>query len=782
VSAASAGRTTTVRAKLVLLTGLLLGSISTFIYLYLPGRAEERILRTVVAEARDISRIAAFSVAPALVFGDPAAGVELLRGADTTTDVAYIVVADANGKVFAAIHEDRARAARYTEAFSASEITPEVSIHRTALPIVYEGRRLGTLYVGLSLDTVHAEVASMRRTIAAVSGLVFLLGLLVAIGIGAFVTRPLSQMVETTKQIARGQWQRRTPVHSLDEVGELAHSFNTMLDALDHARNQLQELNRNLEQRVADRTSELEQEILERRRGEDALGRANERFLLAAAAVNGAIYDWDLETDTLLWTDGITRVFGYSLEDVTPTPDWWTSRIHPDDALRVDQQLRRDIEAGRDFVSEYRFRAKDQSYLHVWDRGRVLCDETGHAVRMVGVMESVTELKRLEDQFRQAQKMEAVGRLAGGIAHDFNNLLTTILGYSHLILGNFKPDDPQRLDVEEIRTAGERAAALTKQLLAFSRKQVIEPKILEVNAVVANLDKMLRRLIGEDIQFQTELGSAGHIKADPGQLEQVIMNIVVNARDAMPQGGKLTIRTANAVFDETWVREHVGARLGQYASIVVSDTGCGMDEATRARIFEPFFTTKEPSKGTGLGMATAYGIVKQSEGYIWVDSELQKGTSISIYLPRVQEEKLPRIVADSPLPLPRGSEVVLLVEDEDAVRALVRGVLRSRGYTVFEARNAAEAVQISNDFAGAIHILLTDVVMPEVSGRELADQLRHLRPEMRLLYMSGYTEDTIVHHGVRTSDVGFLQKPFTPELLLRKMRETLDRRQDGLVM
>jgi signal transduction histidine kinase/CheY-like chemotaxis protein len=772
----------TVRTKLVLLTGLLLGSISAFIYLYLPGRAEERILRTVVAEARDISRVAAFSVAPALFFADPTAGLELLKGADSTTDVAYVVIADANGKVFAAIHEDRALAARYRDAFSDTGITSDVSIHRTALPILYGGRRIGTLYAGLSLAPVHSEIASMRRTIAAVSAFVFLLGLLVAIGIGAFVTRPLSQMVETTKEIARGQWQRRAPLHSLDEVGELAHSFNTMLDALDRARNELEELNRNLEQRVADRTSELEQEILERRRGEDALGRANERFVLAAAAVNGAIYDWDIETNTVLWTDGITRVFGYPLDEVSPTVDWWTSRIHPDDVRRVEDQLRADIEAGRDFVSEYRFRTHDRTDLYVWDRGRVLCDENGRSVRMVGVMESVTELKRLEDQFRQAQKMEAVGRLAGGIAHDFNNLLTTILGYSHLILGHFKPDDPQRLDVEEIRTAGERAAALTKQLLAFSRKQLIEPKVLEVNAVVANLDKMLRRLIGEDIQFQTELGSAGHIKADLGQLEQVIMNIVVNARDAMPRRGKLTIRTGGAVFDEAFVRQHLGARLGQYASIVIADTGCGMDEVTRSRIFEPFFTTKEPSKGTGLGMATVYGIVKQSEGYIWVDSELEKGTSISIYFPRVQEEKLPNNTAETAPPIPRGSEVVLLVEDEDAVRSLVRGLLRSRGYTVLEASNAAEAVRISNDFVGPIHILLTDVVMPEVSGRELADQLRQLRPEMRLLYMSGYTEDTIVHHGVLTSDVGFLQKPFTPDLLLRKVREMLDRRPDGMVM
>jgi len=645
----------TLRTRLVLLTGLLLGGISAFIYLYFPGRTEERFLRIVAAEARDISRIAAFSAAPALYFGDPTAGLELLKGADATTDVAYVVIADANGRFFAAIHEDRARKARYREAFSVSGTAPDGSIYRTAFPILYEGRRIGTLYAGLSLAPVRAEIAGMRRTIAMDSALVFLLGLLVAIGIGTLVTRPLSQMVETTKEIARGQWQRRAPLHSLDEVGELARSFNTMLDALDRARNELEEVNRNLEQRVADRTSELQKEIFER--------------------------------------------------------------------------------------------------------------------------------QRLEDQFRQAQKMEAVGRLAGGIAHDFNNLLTTILGYSHLIIGQMEADDPQRLDMEEIRKAGDRAAALTKQLLAFSRKQVIEPKVLEVNAIVANMEKMLCRLIGEDIQCLTELdSSAGYIKADLGQLEQVIMNIVVNARDAMPQRGRLTIRTGSEVFDAAFVRQHVGAHLGQYASIVVTDTGCGMDHVTQLRIFEPFFTTKGPSKGTGLGMATVYGIVKQSEGYILVDSEPGKGTRVSLYFPRVAKDGLVLDSADDALPVPRGSEIVLLVEDEDAVRSLVRGVLRSQGYTVLEAGSAAEAVRISNDFVGVIDILLTDVVMPDVSGRELANQLRETRPDMRLLYMSGYTEDMIVLHGVMTSDVGFLQKPFTPELLLRKMRESLDRRHDGMVM
>jgi two-component system cell cycle sensor histidine kinase/response regulator CckA len=780
MSDAATGRAITVRTKLVLLTGLLLGGISAFIYIYFPGRTEERLLRAVAAEARDISRIAAFSAAPALYFGDPTSGLELLKGADATTDVAYVVIADANGKVFAAIHEERARLARYQGAFSAGGITPDGSVHRTALPIHHEGRRIGTLYAGLSLAPVRAEIASMHRTIALVSGLVFVLGLLVAIGIGAFVTRPLNEMVQTTRAIARGE-QRRAPLRALDEVGELAVSFNSMLDAIDGARFDLEQLNRNLEQRVAERTIDLEEEILERQRGEDALRRANERFVLAAGAVNGAIYDWDMVEETVLWTDGLTRVFGYPLEEVAPTTDWWLTRIHPDDAGRVSEQLRQALEVGRDFVSEYRFRAKDGTELHVWDRGRVVRDAKGGAVRMVGIMESVTELKRLEEQYRQAQKMEAVGRLAGGVAHDFNNLLTTILGYSDLILEQIEPDDPHRPDLEEIRKAGERAASLTKQLLAFSRKQVIEPKVLEVNAIVANMEKMLCRLIGEDVQCLTELdSSAGYIRADLGQLEQVIMNVVVNARDAMPTRGRLTIRTGKVVFDEAFVRQHIGARLGHYSSIVLSDTGCGMDLVTKLRIFEPFFTTKGPNKGTGLGMATVYGIVKQSEGYITVESEPGVGTQISLYFPRVAKEGIVPAPVKA-LPVPRGTETVLLVEDEDAVRTLVRGVLRSRGYTVLEASNAAEAIRISKDQVGPIHILLTDVVMPEVSGRELADQLLLTRRDMLLLYMSGYTEDRVVHHGVMTSGVGFLQKPFTPDSLLRKMRETLDRRPDPVM-
>ncbi|TAJ25897.1 MAG: PAS domain S-box protein [Nitrospirae bacterium] len=381
----------------------------------------------------------------------------------------------------------------------------------------------------------------------------------------------------------------------------------------------------------------------------------------------------------------------------------------------------------------------------------------------------------LEEQLRQAQKMEAVGQLAGGIAHDFNNLLTVIAGYCHLLLKRVGPDSPLRGVIQEIQKAGDRAAGLTGQLLAFSRQQVLAPKVLDFNEVVAGLEAMLRRLIGENIALVVEPGAAlGHVKADPGQIEQVIMNLAVNARDAMPKGGRLTIKMANVELGETDPSQSVVTRPGRYVMLAVSDTGHGMDAETQARIFDPFFTTKDKSKGTGLGLSMVYGIVKQSGGYIFVRSDLQQGTTFTIYLPRVMEDvtvaESGRVAGE----LCRGAETILLVEDEGTIRTLAGKVLRSYGYDVLEAREADEALQISRQHGAPIHLLLTDVVMPGVSGRELVERLAPVRPEMKVLYMSGYTDDVIVHHGVSGAGTAFLQKPFTPDALVRRVREVLD--------
>ncbi len=382
---------------------------------------------------------------------------------------------------------------------------------------------------------------------------------------------------------------------------------------------------------------------------------------------------------------------------------------------------------------------------------------------------------RLEEQLRQSQKMEAIGQLAGGVAHDFNNLLTIVSGYSQLLLGQDDLSAATRDKIHEIGQAGERAASLTRQLLAFGRKQVLEPEVLDLNALVAGTEKMLRHTIGEDIHLGTALDPAlARVTADPGQIEQIILNLAVNARDAMPQGGKLTIETANVELDESYTRAHPTISPGSYVMLAVSDTGCGMTPEVMNRVFEPFFTTKGPGKGTGLGLATVYGIVQQSGGHIGLYSEPGHGTSFKVYLPMTEAEASSRRSRQDTRGLPIGSETVLLVEDDESVRALSRSVLAMSGYTVLEANGAAAALRICEQHTGSIQIVVTDVVMPETGGRILVERLGAMRPAIKALYVSGYTDDTVLRHGVLEEGTHFLQKPFTPAALANKVREVLD--------
>jgi len=401
--------------------------------------------------------------------------------------------------------------------------------------------------------------------------------------------------------------------------------------------------------------------------------------------------------------------------------------------------------------------------------------ENDHLVRVWGTQRDVSEQRRLEDQFRQSQKMEAVGQLAGGIAHDFNNLLTAILGNTQLLLRDLPVGSTMRSDVEEIRKASERAAGLTRQLLAYSRRQMLQPEILDLNVVVADMDRMLRRLIGEHIALVTvPAADLGRVRADPSQIEQVLVNLVVNARDAMSEGGRLTIETANVELDAAYAQEHLGASPGAYTMLAVTDTGTGMDATVRAHLFEPFFTTKEVGKGTGLGLATVYGIVKQSGGHISVQTEVGQGSSFKVYLPRVHRPAAAPAPAAPRPTAARGSETLLVVEDDAAVLSLSCRALEAEGYTILCASDPTDALRIVERHGGEIHLLLTDVVMPGMSGRELAQQMAARRAGIRILYMSGYPGDAAVHKGALTRGSAFLQKPFAPDVLLRKVRETLD--------
>ena len=524
------------------------------------------------------------------------------------------------------------------------------------------------------------------------------------------------------------------------------------------------------------------------------LGRANAAMKEAAAHMDQlltqgteryrAMFDdnpmpmWIYDRETLgfvVVNDAAVRHYGYSrdefatmtLADIRPPEDV--------SALREDVQHAPRFDEGR----LWRHRKKDGSIFTVEIRAHEF--EVGkRPVRLV-LATDVTQrlhaedtLRKTEEQLRHAQKMEAVGRLAGGVAHDFNNLLSVILSCAEFLLADLQPVEPMREEAEHIRRAAERAADLTRQLLMFGRQQVLEPRVIDLNDVLVKMDKMLQRIIGVDIDLVLLCApSIGRVRVDPGSIEQVVMNLVVNARDAMPTGGKLTMETANVMIDEESAREHLGTKPGPHVMLAISDTGIGMDRATQARIFEPFFTTKEKGKGTGLGLSTVFGIVQQSGGSIWVYSEPGKGTSFKVYLPRIDDAVDEVRAAQRPAML-RGTETVLLVEDDEQVRTVARGILRRHGYRVLEARNGGEAMLICETHAQVIHLLISDVVMPHMSGPELARRLAKARPSMKVLCMSGFTDDTVVRHGVMDSDIAYLQKPITPETLTRKVREVLD--------
>ena len=506
-------------------------------------------------------------------------------------------------------------------------------------------------------------------------------------------------------------------------------------------------------------------------RAERALREANEHLAAVIQSSPLAIYTLDPESTVRSWNRAAEALYGWPAEEVIGRPLPTIGQDLEDHARLRDRVLRGEALRGVEVTR----RRKDGTLVNISLSVAPLHDAAGQVTGMLSLAADITEMRQLEVQYRQAQKMEAVGRLAGGIAHDFNNLLTAIIGTTALVLEDLGLESRARLDIQEIEKAAKRAAGLTRQLLIFSRQQVLEPRALDLNALVGNLEKMLHRLIGEDVELRTKPAAGlGAVRADPGQLEQAIVNLVVNARDAMPKGGRLTIETADVELDRSYVAGHVPTQPGPYVLLAVSDTGVGMDGATKARLFEPFFTTKEPGRGTGLGLATVYGIVKQSGGYVWAYSELGHGTTFKIYLPRVAETaEAPESTTSPPTPV-GGSETVLVVEDQEEVRKLTKRVLEARGYTVLAARNGVEALEIVAQHVNQIHLMITDVVMPGMNGREVARLACARRSDLKVLYVSGYTGEAVLQHRLLEPGVAFLQKPFTPDVLARKTREVLD--------
>ncbi|MFC1841379.1 ATP-binding protein, partial [Thermodesulfobacteriota bacterium] len=531
-----------------------------------------------------------------------------------------------------------------------------------------------------------------------------------------------------------------------------------------------------LKRQVVKKTVQLRQKLEESKQAQKSLQESERKYRTLSSNLPCMVYrarsDWSSEI-----ISNTEIVCDYSVDEFITQKVNWMDLIHPDDKQRVFTEGSRLKEKSMSIVQEYRILDKVGKTRWVRDNKTSFFNEDGLLVGIDGCVFDITAQMKLQAQLSQSQKMEAIGTLTGGVAHDFNNLLTTIIGNAELGLMDLGKDSPQYESLKEIIKAGNSAATLTRQLLAFSRKQILQPTILDLNTVIKDMDKMLQRIIGEDLELTTlPKPDLGKVITDPGQIEQVIMNLVVNARDAMPQGGMITIETANTDLDESYFRDHgIESQIGPYVMLAVSDTGIGMDKETQERIFEPFFTTKGRSKGTGLGLSTVYGVIKQNKGFVWVYSEPEQGTTFKIYLPKVKayvasEKKEQHHVTEL-----GGSETVLVVEDDDSLRKLARKALQQRGYRVLEAENCEDALRVSEEHEGPIQLMITDVVMPKMSGKETAEHLQPLHPQMKVIYMSGYTDDAIVRHGVLIPGLNFIEKPFTPEGLLRKVREVLDK-------
>jgi PAS domain S-box-containing protein len=603
------------------------------------------------------------------------------------------------------------------------------------------------LLVELPRHEVLAPVDAFLRNATIFAALLLAIGAFGLWRLSRNITRPLSDLREAAIAITEGDYYRHVELPRPDELGELSRAFETMAN------------------RVAIAQHALQQQLA-------AVEESEARYRKITEASFDGI---DVVVDDVVReaNRGFAHIFGYSVDEVIGRP---VSDFVAEESMKAMEERARNQYDGM-----YEFVGRHKSGRKLILEGMTKIHNIDGRPGRISAFRDVTEKRALEEQFRQAQKMDAVGRLAGGIAHDFNNLLTVIMSCTDLLLDEVQENDSQREDLQQIKQASLAAASLTQQLLSFSRQEMIQPRLLELNGTVSSAESILKRLIGEDITLTTVLTLENPIvKIDRSQLEQMIVNLAVNARDAMPSGGKLTIETQTADVDEAYATSHWSVTAGRYAVLSVTDSGCGMDEATQARIFEPFYTTKAVGKGTGLGLAMVYGAVKSSGGFIWVYSEVGKGTTFKIYLPLAEETVATREL--QLLPEVRvGTEVIVLAEDSPAVRTTARNILEKAGYTVLEAPNGRTALELARKRSGRIHLLLTDVVMPEMSGRKLSEEFSALRKDAKVLFMSGYTDDAVVRHGVMSAGVDYLQKPFSGDALLRKVREVLDRKSGAAV-
>ena len=751
-----------IRLKLTVFVILLL-IFTTVVFSIVTVKIQNKtILNEIIRRAETSSKSAAAVAAYCLVSDDSLALDHIVfKGKNASDDVEYIAIVDKKMRILA--HSDLKKRGEVLKEVEGDILKKDVDgtvvreisfsenkILEICTPILFKGKPLGIVFVGVNQSVLLKAQGFARKRILWLCASILLVAVIGVIGISILITKSIQELASGVEELEQGKWGRPLRVYSRDELGKLTESFNKMSRTIMEQQKEVTKYTRQLQ------------------------------TLSENAPFGMVMIDKDGTFEYI--NPRFRELFGYDLDDI-PDGKTWFRKGYPDPTYRhhVISTWISDLEG---------FKSGEKSPRTF----TVTCkDGTEKIINFVPVQletgenlvacEDITELKRseeeravLQEQLRQSQKVEAIGHLAGGIAHDFNNLLTVIKGYSELSRMGLKEGDTLRENIDEIQNAAERAASLTRQLLAFSRRQVMEMKVIDLNTLLRDLEKMLRRVIAEDIELALQLAEdLERVMADVGQIEQVIMNLAVNARDAMPSGGNLTIETANVELDESYARSHIDVKPGHYVMLSVSDTGMGMTPEVRERIFEPFFTTKEKGKGTGLGLSTVYGIVQQSKGHIWVYSAQGRGTTFKIYLPRVNEplEEIRKEVLKEELP--RGNETILIVEDEEEVRKLAGKILERQGYRILETFNGDEALVVCERCRSPIHLMLADIVMPGMSGSELAKRLKPLYPEIKILYMSGYTDDAIVRHGVLEKGVNYIQKPFTMEGLARKVREVLDK-------
>jgi len=767
------GRFISLQTKFLVGTLLVVAAVMSALVLIVEHRQRDAIIREVQRRGDALARdLAAVSTGPLVLYNYTQLEQNVVRVA-AETDVAYAMILDRDGRVAAHDHRpemvgtllttgalDRLLS---TDATVVQEIDgPDgEALYDFTVPIRVDAQPWGTARVGLSRRRMDAEIAATRRQLVLLAILVLGGAGLASALVARRIARPVRQLAAGAAGISRGELMQRVEPTTSDEIGQLATAFNEMARQLHEQRSAL------LEGRTALEAAHAE---LRRRFGELSDLKSYTDHILDSLA-NG-IVTLDLDGHVVTLNGAAETLLG------CPTAAAGRGR-HVTEVLGHAPELVALLQAAIQWrtgrTATVTLPGRQGNVLPVEATTATLKGGEGQDLGVMLIVRDLTAVRALEAQLRQAQKMEAVGRLAGGVAHDFNNLLTVITGRSQLLLLKLPPESPLRRDVELVEETAHRASALTRQLLAFSRKQMVQPRVIDLNEVVRGMETMLSRLIGEDVALATRLdAAAGCVRADPAQLEQMIVNLAVNARDAMPLGGRLVLETSYVRVDEEAARRHVGLRPGPHVRLVVRDTGIGMDALIKAHLFEPFFTTKGPGKGTGLGLATVYGIVTQSGGAIRVDSEPGQGAVFTIDLPRVDAPADLRGDPGIPEAAPHGSETVLLVEDEPEVRGLARDILHQQGYTVLEAADGDEALRIGREHGGPIHLLVTDVVMPQMGGRELADHLKAGRRETKVLYVSGYTDDAILHQGVSETGTAFLPKPFTAAELAHKVREVLD--------